>query len=353
MADLEFRTPARQAAPDLPGPRGPLSEAVVSVLRGERKAAALPAVAPPGDPYSDDLQLALYTCYELHYRGFQGVDETLEWEPDLLRFRAELERPFLAALRAEAEDWGAGPAGRAGPAQVQDELGALLVEPLDGAGPSHHLLRHGERWQLREYLVHRSLYQLKEADPHSWVVPRLHGQAKASMVAVQHDEYGAGRGEAVHARLFAEMMQAFGLDGCYGRYLDAVPGITLATVNLMSMFGLHRALRGALVGQFAVLEITSPPGADRLLRAVERFDDRPAATRFYAEHVEADAVHEQLVRHGVVAGLLATEPQLAADLVLGIRATLRLEERLSGYLLDAWNAGRSSLREPPADAPLP
>lgn len=344
-----MRTSPRQAPAALPAPRGPLSDAVVSVLRGDQAPSGLPVTPAPGDPYGDDLQLALYTCYELHYRGFGGVDETLEWDPDLLRFRRELERPFLAALREEAG--GAGPGSDAGPAEVRDELDALLVEPLDGCGPSHHLLERGERWQLREYLVHRSLYQLKEADPHSWVVPRLDGQAKASMVTVQHDEYGAGRGEAVHARLFAELMETLGLDAGYGRYLDAAPGITMATVNLMSMFGLHRALRGALVGQFAVLEITSPPGADRLLRAVQRFDDRPAATRFYAEHVEADAVHEQLVRHGVIGYLLRTEPELAAGMLLGIRAGVRLEDRLGAHLLDAWGAGRSSLRDPLADAP--
>ena len=33
------------------------------------------------DPYGLDLQLALYMCYELHYRGFSGVDPTWEWNP--------------------------------------------------------------------------------------------------------------------------------------------------------------------------------------------------------------------------------------------------------------------------------
>ena len=66
--------------------------------------------------------------------------------------------------------------------------------------------------QMREYFVHRSLYHLKEGDPHAWAIPRLVGQAKASFVAVEFDEYGGGRPDRVHARLFADAMEALGLD---------------------------------------------------------------------------------------------------------------------------------------------
>lgn len=320
----------------LPRPRGPLSQAVVDVFAGRAQAERLDRVGAL-DPYGDDLQLALYLCYELHYRSFPGVDPELEWDPDLLRFRRDLERPFLAALRAEVE----------GGDDVAGAMGALLVEPVGGHGPSHFLLQRGDRDQLREYVAHRSLYHLKEADPQAWVIPRLDGQAKASFVSVEHDEYGAGRGERLHARLFAEMMAALDLDPSYGRYVDVVPAVTLATVNAMSMFGLHRSLRGALVGQFASVEITSSPGAARLARAVQRINgDEPAGWTFYEEHVEADAVHEQVVRHGVVAALLAAEPELAADIVFGIQVDGLLEGRLGRHLLTTWEAGQSSLREP-------
>ena len=32
----------------------------------------------------EDLQLTLAICYELHYRGFDGVDDAWEWDPELL-----------------------------------------------------------------------------------------------------------------------------------------------------------------------------------------------------------------------------------------------------------------------------
>lgn len=53
------------------------------------------------DPYGLDLQLALYMCYELRYRGFSGVDSTWEWNPALLHLRAELERAFLTGVRRD------------------------------------------------------------------------------------------------------------------------------------------------------------------------------------------------------------------------------------------------------------
>ena len=229
-------------------------------------------------------------------------------------------------------------------------IASLLLEPVDGTGPSHFLLREGERRHLQEYIAHRSLYHLKEADPQAWVIPRLDGQAKSSFVSVEHDEYGAGHGQRLHARLFAEMMAALELDPTYGAYLDVVPAVTLATVNAMSMFGLHRSLRAALVGQFASIEITSSPGSARLVRAIRRCGhEDPAGWAFYEEHIEADAVHEQVIRKGVVAPLLEGEPALAPDVVLGLQVDALLEARLADHLIGAWTAGQSSLREPGLD----
>ncbi|MEV7138858.1 iron-containing redox enzyme family protein [Streptomyces tauricus] len=321
------------AEPELPPGRGVISTALIEYLRGT---GPLPddAVLAGAEPLGDDLQLALYLCYELHYRGFAGVDGTLEWDPDLLRVRAALEKPFLAALRA----------GATRHTRADEALDELLVEPVDGEGVSHFLQDKGELWQLREYAAQRSVYHLKEADPHAWVLPRLWGRAKAGMAAIEFDEWGAGRAERVHARLFADLMTDLGLDPSYGRYLDASGAEALAVVNLMSLFGLHRELRGALVGHFAAVETTSSPGSRRLASAMRRTEAGPAAEHFYAEHVEADAVHEQVVRREVVAGLLEEEPHLDADIAFGVDATGWVEDRLADRLLEAWRSGRSSLR---------
>src|ERR671930_2222000 len=63
----------------------------------------------------DDLQLALYLCYELHYRGLPGVDERWEWEPSLLAARRELESTFEEALLGTI-----GPPPSDAPAQEMD-----------------------------------------------------------------------------------------------------------------------------------------------------------------------------------------------------------------------------------------
>jgi hypothetical protein len=76
--------------PPLPRPRGPLTERLFDALAGP----ARPVGAWPGvdaDLLADeDAVLALYACYELHYRGFAGVDEAWEWEPSLLSLRQQL-----------------------------------------------------------------------------------------------------------------------------------------------------------------------------------------------------------------------------------------------------------------------
>lgn len=333
--------------PALPRPRGPVSSAVLQVLGSRSPGVSTGLVADAVgdldllglDPYGDDLQLALYCCYELHYRGFFAVSDDHEWDPDLLSLRGVLERVFLAALRCDVLPG----------TDVDSEVAGLLAEPADGpdcTGVSHHLLADGELWQLREYVVHRSMYHLKEADPQAWVIPRLIGAAKSGLVSVEHDEYGAGVPEHMHSRLFAEMMIGLGLSDTYGEYLDVVGGATLAEVNFMSMCGLHRNLRGALVGQFATVELTSSPGSDRLVTAMRRLGCDEETTRFYDEHAVADAVHEQTIRRGVLAPMLAVEPYLAGDVVFGMRASALLGDRLAARLLQHWKRGETSLRAP-------
>lgn len=327
--------------PVLPSAAGPLSSTVLDLLACRPPQRSLHPVSLPigdADPYGLDLHLALYVCYELHYRGFDGIDPRWEWNPVLLAVRSQLEELFLEAVRRDVGD--------IDDVSAADEMNALCIEPVDGAGPSYHLRDKGTWEQMQEYFVHRSVYHLKEGDPHAFAIPRLRGQAKASFVAIEFDEFGGGRGGHVHQQLYADLLAAAGLDPTYLGYLDAVPAESLAVVNLMSMFGLHRELRGAAIGDFASTEITSSPGSRRIVEALQRLGAPQACVRFYAEHVEADAVHEQIVRTDVVGDMVATEPHLDRDVVFGIRAKDLVEERLAAHLMDCWTAGRSSLRRP-------
>lgn len=324
--------------PRLPTARGPLSATVLSALQHPPGSLGrTPPLAGVDALTDDDLQLALYCCYELHYRGFAGADADWEWDPALLGFRAELERAFLHRLRDEI-----GPADR----DQRSDVGSALVELIAGAsGPSLStwLLESGTLDQLREFCVHRSAYQLKEADPHTFAIPRLYGDAKAAMVEIQHDEYGSGRTADMHAVLFAETMTALGLDPAYGAYVDRLPGTTLATVNLASMFGLHRRWRAALVGHLAVFEMTSVEPMGRYSAALARMGIGPQGRRFYDVHVAADVRHGRIALERMVAGFIETEPHLGADLLFGAAAVLLVEEHFARDLLDAWSTGYSSL----------
>jgi heme oxygenase-like protein len=325
----------------LPEPRGPLSERLCAALLEEPGTAIALPETPSSDPLADDdLHLALYIAYELHYTAVAGVEDAWEWSPSLLAFRQALEQQFESAVRALLDDDQPVDAD-----EVGDTLQQLVAED-DGPPLSRFAETQATREQMLEHVVHRSAYQLKEADPHSWAIPRLAGPPKAALVEVQFDEYGEGRAERVHAELFAETMRALGLDPGYGAYLDWLPGITLATVNLMSLFGLNRRLVGAIVGHLAAFEMTSSIPNRRYGNAFRRLGCGTEVTRFYDEHVEADAVHESIAAWDLAGALAKGDPATAEQIVFGARALLALEARWAAHLLASWSAGRSSLLRP-------
>jgi hypothetical protein len=334
----------------LPHPRGPVSERLIAALRRPPHALQAPAhprtpPPPAGDTLHDeDVQLALFVCYELHYRGFAGVSDRWEWQPGLLAFRAVLEEAFERDLRAAAGEV-------EGTGSVERDLIALVAAD-DGPPLSRFIERDATLERFREFVMHRSVYHLKEADPHTWAIPRLDGPAKAALIEIQIDEYGGGRLPRMHAELFRTTMAGLDLDTSYGAYVDAVPAITLATGNLISLFGLHRRLRGALLGHLAAFEMSSSLPNRRYGNGLRRLGGTPEITRFYDEHVEADAVHEQIAAHDMCGGFCALEQSgpaprrnVAASAVLfGAAAALAVDRLFAAHLLDHWHAGETSLR---------
>jgi Iron-containing redox enzyme len=134
--------------------------------------------------------------------------------------------------------------------------------------------------------------------------------------------------------------------------VDHLPAVTLATVNLMSLLGLHRRLRGALVGHLALFEMTSSVPNRRYADGLRRLG-LDAATGFFDEHVVADAVHESVAAVDLAGGLAEQEPGLASDILWGAAALSELEGRWAAHLLGAWERGVTSLRAPlPESAPV-
>jgi hypothetical protein len=325
----------------LPAARGPLTAALHEALRAGDPARLRAAreLTTPADPLvDDDLQSALWCCYELHYRGFADVAESWEWEPDLIALRAAWERDVLAALRKAVV---VPPDDRAVADRLRD-----LVDNDTGPELARYLQRRATRGQFREFAVHRSLYQLKEADPHTWVIPRLAGRAKSALIEIQLDEYGAGDLSRMHQELYRSLLRGLRLDDGYGAYADAVPGITLAISNVMSLFGLRRELRGALVGHLAAYEMTSSAPCRRYARGLRRLGADDATCAFFDAHVTADALHEQLAAHDLCGGLAEAEPHLADDILFGAAACLYVDNRFAEHVMSRWETGRSSLCRP-------
>ncbi|MGC5015170.1 iron-containing redox enzyme family protein [Streptosporangium sp. DT93] len=334
-------------APELPAARGPITTLLFErLVRPPHRFGlfSLPLMSFParfaGPVLMDeDVQLALFVCYELHYQGFRGVDERWEWNLSLLEVREILETRFEEGL------------ARAVPCppvpRPQDTRRALaeLVSAAEGPDLSVFLQRQADLAQFREFVAHRSIYHLKEADPHTWGIPRLRDRPKAALVEIQSDEYGGGRAERMHSALFRTTMRGLGMDDSYGAYLERVPAVTLAISNAMSLFGLHRRHLGALLGHLAAFEMTSSVPNGYYSRGVRRLGGDEETARFYDEHVQADAVHEQIAAHDLCGGFAAQYPARAGDVLYGAACCLTLDRLFAEHVMGSWHAGVSSLRE--------
>ncbi len=333
----------------IPEARGAASTALLELLPQAPNSESIDALAlavqdalgqTTGILADDDLQLTLFCLYELHYSGIDVAHAEWEWEPGLISIRREIERTFEAALRDVVELPSLEPRDSDGVAAVLFELAAADTGP----SVSRFVAKKASLEQAREFLIHKSIYQLKEADPHTWAIPRLSGRAKAAMVEIQADEYGGGRQDRMHSALFARTMRGLDLEDSYGCYVDAVPALTLASTNMMSMFGLNRRLRGAIVGHLAAYEMTSSQPNRLYGNGFRRLGFEEGVTWYFDEHVEADAVHEQIAGRDLAGGLVEAEPELLEDVYFGAAAALTLDGMLGEHIMAAWEKGESSLR---------
>ncbi|MEP7089720.1 MAG: iron-containing redox enzyme family protein [Nocardioidaceae bacterium] len=323
----------------LPHPRGPLSTHVLALLADE------PVTGSPAPDWADrvggtadvlgdeDFHLALWMLFELHYRGFEDVPDH-EWDPHLIALRGRLTDRFERELRrVTAQVVGHALLG-------SDDLGEQIVEVIhavEGPNLAAHLQRRASREEVLDFLAQRSLYHLKESDPHAFVMPRIDGRAKVALAELQYDEFGAGRPDRLHAQLFAEALESCGLDHRYGAYVDRTPGHTLAVNNVMSLFGLSRRLRGAALGHLAAFEATSSVPCRRIAAGIERVGLPEPVAAYFHEHVEADAAREQVALRDICGGLVADEPGLRADVLFGVAACLHLDALAARGLLAAWD----------------
>jgi len=113
---------------------------------------------------------------------------------------------------------------------------------------------------------------------------------------------------------------------------------------MMTMFGTHRRLRGAIAGHLAAFEMTSSLPNRFYGNGFRRLGYDADVTFYFDEHVEADAVHEQIAARDLAGALTADEPELLEDVMFGASACLFVDGLAGSALLAAWTAGESSLR---------
>ncbi len=308
-----------------PKARGEFSESLFEAMR----TGAAPPAATARVESGDDADIALWALYEMHYGGFDDVDESLEWDPALLGIRARLEHDLEADLR-----------GRFTPPTVPDpDIGEAifaLAAAHDGPSLAGFIHRHATREQALELLRHRSVYHLKESDSTMWVMPRLGRGAQTALMELEYDEYGHGDPTRHHSHLFAAGMDDIGLSSQYGAYVDDVPRQILRQNNAMSLFGLHRRLRGAALGHLAAFEVTSSIPSRKLSQGLQRLGFDGPMSAYYDEHVEADAVHEQLATRSICGALVEEDPHLHDDVLLGAFTCLDLEAQYATTVLEQW-----------------
>lgn len=324
--------PPAPVSDGLPHACGALSSLTLDLLRGNTRGVdpveVTAALARVADPLEDrDFQLALWLCYELHLDGFAGVDPRLEWDPAVLELRSLLEADFEAALR--------------------DLVGAVTFDdPLDelrrrtGSGRPSRLARHlgrdASREEFLDHLAQRALYHLRESDPQSFVLPRLRNSAKVALAELQYDEYGGGVPDRLHSTLYVQALAAVGLPTEVSAYVDKAEAAMLATVNTMSFLCLHRRLRGAAMGHLAAFEATSSLPCRLIALGAHRLELPAEVAAYYEEHVEADAVHEQVAIDAICGGLLREDPTLADDVVFGAAVCLAIDDLMADAQLRRW-----------------
>jgi hypothetical protein len=201
---------------------------------------------------------------------------------------------------------------------------------------STFLRREATLGQVLEYLRERSIQQLKESDPQSFLLPRITRAAKVALAELQYDEYGAGDPARLHQHLYADALEAAGLERTYGAYIDEISAVSLASANVMSLFCLNRRLRGAALGHFAAFEASSSVPSRRVAAAIERVGLPATVAAYFHEHVEADAVHEQIAARDMCGALLTEHPDLHAEVLFGAAAALRLDALSAEDMMSRW-----------------
>lgn len=87
------------------------------------------------------------------------------------------------------------------------------------------------------------------------------------------------------------------------------------------------------MGHLAAFEATSSLPSRRYAAGLRRAGFSELAAEYFEEHVEADAIHEQLAVRTICAQLIDDDPSCEVDVFFGALCCLSLDSRVAAALL--------------------
>ena len=107
------------------------------------------------------------------------------------------------------------------------------------------------------------------------------------------------------------------------------------------------------MGHLGAYEATSSIPCRKYAGGARRLGLREVVAAYFDEHVEADAVHEQLAFRDICGALVTSGQAEERDVVLGAAACLLMDAVVGELMLGAWEDGRSTLRGGAVETRLP
>lgn len=270
-----------------------------------------------GDPAAlEEAHRALYAIYGERIWRPRGSDQATQ----LLQFRQILEAAFRDQLDRNREAVAVDLTPPASDHGAWFEALALGPHPMDDGSWGLYLHEDATLEAMKRVVAQRSLFFLREPDPWIYAVPTLTGTAKAGLIDLLLDEYGWGKLDRMHSTIYANLMEALGLETEIDHYEYSTSWQYLATLNHQWMCALDPALSRRLIGTIYLTEADSPQAMANYLAAWARLGiDDPRVIEFYELHVLADENHRDVALHEVAMPIAAEEGAAAArEIAIGI-----------------------------------
>ncbi|GAB2978383.1 hypothetical protein [Actinotalea caeni] len=322
--DARRPRPRRVHPTPLPRARGPISQALLTLLAG-------PPTRDPGIlaashvtelwqveddvPWwraGDDAALALVHLAELDRRGLEGVPDGWEGHPLLASARWSLATPLRYGLERLRESVELPP--RVTGLGVARVVVAMVAGAAEGADEP--------RAATCDDLVTTAVQRLRERDARAALLPRLAGTPRRllarTLAGDPADLAGAaGAPEAGDTERdgVGAVLRHLGLGDRTGQHLDRLPGPALWRLALLDHVVAHRATRGVAMGWLTAADGLAASGRFATGDALRGLGLDAAARQAWD-----DCVVGRLTTLEATESLVDAEPGLAADVLLGARA---------------------------------